>query len=120
MRSTRIADVDTAIEFPVKPRSARGAVNDVAAVIKISMRAGAASLKMADLRRPGRLIHIEDEETFGRGLTLGPAPAGSNAFQAGDHLAFGDLDLNRPGIFRTGNVSAIIRRRRIGNIDDTP
>ena len=75
---------------------------------------------MADLLRLGRLAHVEDEKSFGEWLAVGAAPARRDAFEAGDHFAVGDLDLNRPGIFRPGNERAIFRRRRVGDVEHAP
>ena len=102
-RIARIGDVDDAIDFPVQPRRARRGVHQIAAVVEISVRSRAAGFEMADLFRPGRLAHVENEKSFRSRLAVGAAPAGRDSFQARDHLAVGDLDLNRPGILRSGN-----------------
>jgi len=115
-----MADVDTAVNFPAQPTCTGGGVDDVAAVVKITMRSGAAGFKMSDSLGRGRFAHFEDIETFRRWLSVGAAPTGSNAFKASDHFVVGDLDLNRPGIFRAGNINAKFRRCRVGNIDHTP
>ena len=84
------------------------------------MRAGAAGFPVADLIGLGRLADIENKKPFRRWLPVSAAPARRDAFEAGDHFTVGDLDLNGPGIFRPGNVSAILRRRRIGDIEYAP
>src|SRR5262245_7126414 len=75
---------------------------------------------MAKLSRFGGLAHVKDVETFREWLAVRAAPAGGDALQPGDHFTVGDLNLNRPGIFRTRNVGAKFRCFRIGNVENAP
>ena len=84
------------------------------------MRAGAAGLEMAELPRLGRDAHVENQKSFGKRLIIGTAPAWRNAFEAGDHFPIGDLNLNRPGIFRPANKGTKFGRARIGDIEHAP
>src|SRR6266404_1721018 len=84
------------------------------------MRAGTAGFEVTDLFRLGRLAHVEDVKTFSIRLAVGAAPARRYAFEAGDHPALGDLDLNRPGIFRPGNKSAKFGRSRVRDVEHAP
>jgi hypothetical protein len=118
-RMSWIADVDTTVNFPAEPRCTGGGVDDVAAVVKITMRSGAAGFKMSD---PFGLVgsFTSKMKKPSPRAVIGPAPAGSNAFEAGRSSCRRRPGSESPGVFRAGNVSAIFRRRRIGNIDDTP
>src|SRR4029450_5758879 len=84
------------------------------------MLPGAAALEMTDSLRLGRLAYVEDEKAFGGWLAVGAAPAPRDAFEAGEQFSFGDLGLDRPGIFRSGNERAIFRRRGVGDVEHTP
>ena len=106
-----------AVNFTVQARRAGGGVNEITAVVEIAVRARAAGLKVADPPRLGRLAHVENEKSLRERLTFGAAPAGRDSFQTGDHLAVGDLDLDRPGIFRSRNKGDKFRRFRIGDVE---
>src|SRR5688572_27417411 len=95
-------------------------MDKVSAVVKVTVCAGAAGLKVAKLPRLGRRAHIENKKSFSEGSAVDAAPSGSNAFEPRDHLTIGDLDLDRPGILRPGNVSAKLRRRRVGDGEHAP
>ena len=75
---------------------------------------------MAELSWPGGLAYIENEKPFVKRLAVRAAPTGRDALEPRDHLAFGDLDLDRPSVFRPGNKSAKLRRGRIGDIKHAP
>ena len=84
------------------------------------MRAGAAGLEVTDLFRLDGVAHVEDQKPFGKRLAVDAAPSRGDSLQSGDHLAVGDLNLNRPGVLRSGNVGAKLRRRRIGDVEHAP
>src|SRR5205814_9194188 len=96
----RTGDTANTKDFPRHTRRAGRSVNEIAAAVKIAMRAGAAGLEMADPARFGRLANVEDEKAFGKGLAVNAAPTRRNAFQRRNHFSFGDLDLDGPSIFR--------------------
>src|SRR5262245_54819084 len=98
-----IGNIDEPINFSRQARRAGGGVNEVAAVVEVAMRPRAAGLEMAKSSRTGRLADVEDVKTFRVRLTVGAAPARGDAFQSCDHLAVGDLDLDRPGILWSRN-----------------
>ena len=116
----RISDIDDTIDFSRHTRRAGRRVNEIAAVVKIAMRAGAAGLEMADPARFGRLANVEDEKAFGKGLAVNAAPTRRNAFQRRNHFSFGDLDLDGPSIFRAWNISDELRRRWIRDVENAP
>src|SRR5688572_13893883 len=84
------------------------------------MGAGAAGLEMAELSRLGGGAYVENQKSFGKRLTIGAPPAWRNAFEPRNHLPSGDLNLNRPGIFRPGNKGTKFGLAGIGNIKYAP
>src|ERR1700752_4103950 len=95
-------------------------MNQIAAVVEIAMRARAAGLEMADSAWSRRFPYIEYIKALAKRFVFGAAPARRDSFEARDHLVFGDLDLDRPGLFRPGNERAIFRRRGVGDVEHTP
>src|SRR5438445_10505976 len=95
--------MDDTIDFSRHTRRAGGRVNEIATVVKIAMRAGAAGLEMADPARFSRLANVEDEKAFGKGLAVNAAPTRRNAFQRRNHFSFDDFDMVGPSIYRAWN-----------------
>ena len=75
---------------------------------------------MAYLARPPGVGDVPDEKPFGEFLPLGSTPAGSDALEGGDHFSFGHLDLDGPGVCRSGKECHVLRMAWVGDIENGP
>ena len=90
------------------------------AVVKITVSSSAAGLEMADWAWLGWFAHVKNEKTFRENLIFIASPARRDAFKPGDHLPISHLNLDRPGILRTGYEGDEFQCRWIGNVEDAP
>jgi len=91
----------------------------MATVIKVSVRPRAVGFVLAQLLGLGWLGNIPNEEALGlRRFAFDPAPTGGDLLERCDHLSFGDLDLDRPGILGARDEGDKLGRSGVG--DDDP
>ena len=117
-----IGDVDDLVDVAVEALGQRGRVHVASPGVVVAVRAVTAGAVVAELPRVLGIGEVPDEKAFlvAHSRIGRRRPFLRDLLECRDHPPIGDLDLQGPGVGRTGNETQVTRVRGIGYIDDAP